>query len=113
MRGLYPRRQTPHPSAMLRIASTPERASLASTPTRGEGKKKTALELHSFEARQRSHPRAVRRVRTECRAGCRHLAGAALAAEAWRVPPDAVAAGQAAARRSARRVVSGRVVSIL
>ena len=58
-------------------------------------------------------PRAVRRVRAERRAGCHHLAGAALAAEARRVPADAVAAGQCAARRSARRAVSGRVVSVL
>jgi hypothetical protein len=32
MRGLYPRKQTPHPSAMLRIAST--------LSHKGRGKKK-------------------------------------------------------------------------
>src|SRR6266550_1473756 len=51
---------------------------------------------------QRSDAAAVRRVRADRRAAGHHLAGAALAAETRRVPPDAVAAGQPAARRSGR-----------
>ena len=47
-----------------------------------------------------SSPRAVRRVRADARASRDHLACAALAAEARRVPPDAVAAGQPVARRA-------------
>jgi hypothetical protein len=42
MRGLYPRRQTPHPSAMLRIAST------LSHKGRGE-------ESHGFAGWMNSH----------------------------------------------------------
>src|SRR5436309_11671110 len=65
-----------------------------------------------LDSRQRELT-ALRRVRTDTRAGCDHFAGAALAAEARRVPPDAVAAGQPAAPGSGRCPISGRVVSIL
>ena len=68
---------------------------------------------HRFDSRQRPYTRAVRRVRTECRAGCDHFAGAALAAEARGVPADAVAAGQFAARGTGRRAVPGSFVPIL
>src|SRR5439155_17596143 len=67
----------------------------------------------SFGSRPRQFTRALRRVGTDARAGCDHFAGAALAAEARRVPPDAVAAGQPAAPGSGRCPISGRVVSIL
>ena len=45
-----------------------------------------------FDSRQRPFARAVRRIRAQRRAAGPHRAGAALAAEARRVPPDAVAA---------------------
>jgi len=52
-----------------------------------------------LDARQRPYPRAVWRVRAECRTGCNHFNGAWLAAEARRISADAVATGEPAARR--------------
>ena len=66
-----------------------------------------------FDSRQRPFARALRRVRAQRRAAGRHLAGAAFAAEARRVSPDAVAAAEFAARRADRCPIPGRGVPLL
>src|SRR5947209_2406987 len=70
------------------------------------------LDETSLDASQRSFARAVRRVRAQRRAAGGHFAGPSLAPEARRVSPRAVAAGQPAARRPARRPLPGRVVPL-
>ena len=65
------------------------------------------------DRRQRPGRAAVRDVRAQRRASGHHRAGATLPAEARRVPPLAVAAGQFAPRRSGRCAVPGSIVSIL
>src|SRR5712691_8882508 len=66
-----------------------------------------------LDSRQRCLARAIWRVRAQYGAGRADPAGATLAAEARRVSPDAVAAGQSHARRPGRHAISRRVVSLL
>ena len=100
----------------MRRASTPiaqHRWAAAYGPLRSQGRRYVGVAQQNRLCMRRFAPRtpgltpdndpiarAVRRVRAECRAGCDHRAGATLAAEARRVPADAVAAGQSAARRA-------------
>ena len=68
MRGLSPRvrcsrRETPHPSAMLRIASTPRASFARLAPTRGEGKKPLSYSNFQTATDTRSYSRGVLRPR--------------------------------------------------